>query len=454
MYLIIWYDFAAWFRPFLILLSGDIETNPGPKPVSGQSFSICHWNLNSISAHTYTKIFLLTAYVLVHNFDIICLSETYLKSETSTDDQNLVIPGYCLLRADHPSNNKRGGICIFYRANLPLRLLNISYLSECITFEISIGNQVCRFIHLYRSPSQTQEEFQTFISNLKLSLDALLYGNPFLTVMIGDFNAKSKDWCSIDITSFEGSELDFLTSQFGLLQIIKEPTHILEKSGSCKDLIFTSQPKMVTDSGVHASLHPNCHHQIIYVKFDLKIFYPPPYEKTVRHFKHANSDHIKRAIDIFDWESALNHVDANDQVSVFNSTILNIVSNFIPNETITCDDRDRPWMNSFIKNLIRAKDNFYKKFVRKSNNIYHLCAFNNLQNHLNQSIQIAKQNYVNKITQRLGDPNTSSKCYWSLLKTLLNGKKIPCIPPLFHGDKFIADFREKSEIFNSFFADQ
>ena len=311
-------------------------------------------------------------------------------------------------------------------------VLNISYLSECITFEISIGNKVCRFIHLYRSPSQTQDEFQTFKSNLKLNLDALLCGNPFLTVMIGDFNAKSKDWCSIDITSFEGSELDFLTSQFGLSQIIKEPTHILDNSRSCIDLIFTSQPNMVIDSGVHASLHANCHHQIIYAKFDLKIIYPPPYERTVWHFKHANSDHIKRAIDIFDWESALNYIDANDQVSVFNSTILNIISNFIPNETITCDDRDPPWMNSFIKNLIRAKDNFYKKFVRKSNNMYHHYAFKNLQNHLNQSIQIAKQNYFNKIAQSLGDPNTSSKCYWSLLKTLLNGKKIPCVPPLFH----------------------
>ena len=76
LYLIIWYDFAAWFGPFLISLIGDIEANPGPKPISGQSFSICHWNLNSISVHNYTKIYL-TAYVLVHNFDIICLSETY-----------------------------------------------------------------------------------------------------------------------------------------------------------------------------------------------------------------------------------------------------------------------------------------------------------------------------------------------------------------------------------------
>ena len=87
--------------------------------------------------------------------------------------------------------------------------------------------------------------------------------------MIVDFNAKSKGWCAINITSFEGSELDFLTSQFGLSQII-EPTHILDNSRSCIDLIFTTQP-VVIDSGVYASLHSNCHHQIIYAKFDLKI---------------------------------------------------------------------------------------------------------------------------------------------------------------------------------------
>ena len=82
-----------------------------------------------------------------------------------------------------------------------MRVLNISYLSECITVEIGIGNKICHFISLYRSPSEAQDEFQTFTSNLKLNLDPILCGNLFLlTVMIGDFNANFKDWCSIDIT--------------------------------------------------------------------------------------------------------------------------------------------------------------------------------------------------------------------------------------------------------------
>ena len=40
------------------------------------------------------------------------------------------------------------------------------------------------------------------------------------------------------------------------------------------------------------------------------------------------------------------------------------------------------------------------------------------------------------------------------LENTVKRKKISCIPPLFHGDKYIVDFQEKSEIFNSFFADQ
>ena len=42
-----------WLDEIVLKLSGDIEENPGPKPGSNQSFSICHWNLNSISAHNY-----------------------------------------------------------------------------------------------------------------------------------------------------------------------------------------------------------------------------------------------------------------------------------------------------------------------------------------------------------------------------------------------------------------
>ena len=94
-------------------------------------------------------------------------------------------------------------------SHFPLRVLNISNLNGCINFEVRITNKICHFIHLYRSPSQTQEQFQIFRSNPKLNCDSLSSCNPFLTIMIGDFNAKSKQWCKIDKASFEGSQLNF-----------------------------------------------------------------------------------------------------------------------------------------------------------------------------------------------------------------------------------------------------
>ena len=86
---------------------------------------ICHWNLNSLSAYNYAKIFLLKAYIAIHRFHIIYISEIYLDSSTSPDDNNLEISGYNLKWSDHPSNNKLGGICIYYKHFLPLTVLNV-----------------------------------------------------------------------------------------------------------------------------------------------------------------------------------------------------------------------------------------------------------------------------------------------------------------------------------------
>ena len=58
------------------------------------------------------------------------------------------------------------------------------------------------------------------------------------------------------------------------------------------------------------------------------------------------------------------------------------------------------------------------------------------------------------MTNKLINTQKSSKAYWSLLKGFLNNKKVPLIPPLFHENRFITDFKEKAELFNSFFAKQ
>ena len=68
-----------------------------------------------------------------------------------------------------------------------------------------VREKLRNFVALYRLPSQSQYEFETFARNLELNLDAILANNPFLTVVLGDFNAKSNLWYKNDKTRNKGS---------------------------------------------------------------------------------------------------------------------------------------------------------------------------------------------------------------------------------------------------------
>ena len=55
------------------------------------------------------------------------------------------------------------------------------------------------------------------------------------------------------------------------------------------------------------------------------------------------------------------------------------------------------------------------------------------------------------MTNNQTNTQKSSKTYWSLLKSFLNNKKVPLIPPLFQENRFMTDFKKRQ---NSFFAKQ
>ena len=119
------------------ICSSDIKINPGPKTKNQISF--CHWNLNGLAAHNFTKCFLLQVLSVTHHYDFICLSETFLDSYISNDNERINIKGYNLLRADHPSNKIEGGVCMYYEEHLPIiKRDDLCTLKECLVTEIIV----------------------------------------------------------------------------------------------------------------------------------------------------------------------------------------------------------------------------------------------------------------------------------------------------------------------------
>ena len=103
---------------------------------------------------------------------------------------------------------------------------------------------------------------------------------------------------------------------------------------------------------------------------------------------------------------------------------------------------------------MHEKNKQHEKYINNKSNFLLLQNINNLQAQIKTLIDISKQKYFFRISQKLKSTSINTECYWSLLKTFLNNKKIPCVPPLYHDDKFVCDFKEKSKIFNNYFAQQ
>ena len=88
-------------------------------------------------------------------------------------------------------------------------------------------------------------------------------------------------------------------------------------------------------------------------------------------------------------------------MNILNETILNILGNFIPHETVLCDDKDPPWFNDKIKSLICEKNITFKRFRSDRRNICLRKQLNCLQDRLIDSIEVSKQKYCCRMTNNL-----------------------------------------------------
>ena len=437
-----------WLTYRSTLLSGDVEMNPGP---SHECLSFCSWNLNSICAHDFLRVSLIEAYNTVYNYDLIGIVETHL--DNTVDETKLAIDGYSFYKSNHPQNGKRGGVGLYVKESFPARERNdLKTLSECIVCEIQIKGKKYFFTVLYRSPSQSQEELEVFINKFELMLSKMASENPYCVVITGDFNARSAQWWENDIENDAGRLIEPFTADMGLEQLISQATHIIGESQSCIDLIFTDQPNLFIESGVHGSLHEQCHHQIIYGKISIENLPPPPYKRRIWFYDRADVTSIRKSIEMFRWQEVLSEIDCpNSKVRLLNDVLINLLSNFIPNKQITVRPWQAPWITQSIKNFIRKKNRAYRTFIKNGQPEDRREGINNMVSQVSKLIEDAKNNYFVKIGNKLSDPTTGVKSYWSMVNKILNKAKIPLVPPLFDNDIFVLDFTAKAQIFNDYF---
>ena len=271
------------------------------------------------------------------------------------------------------------------------------------------------------------------------------------TVVVGDFNARSTNWWSGDVTPTKSTNIEALISYHAFEQVLNEPTHILPNSATYIDLIFADKPNLTVESGFFPSLYVKCHHQIIFSRLRLNTVYPPPHQCLIWYYNKANVDSVKKSQNSVDWGFFLSNKNVHQQVQYLNKVLMNVYSKYIPNKSITIDDKDPLCMNDGVNIKLRREILFFQKLKKHKLNRTDFDVMNEFTSELSSIISQRREEYYFQLPKKLNDPQTNAKTYWSILKTIFNGRKIPIIPPLLIDGKLVSDFKEKGNRFNEFF---
>ena len=147
-------------------------------------------------------------------------------------------------------------------------------------------------------------------------------------------------------------------------------------------------------------------------------------------------------------------LNADDTVTIFTSVVTDIMTKYIPHKTITIDDKDAPWITPEVKTAIKRNQRVYRKWnIRgcKPDGREHV---KSIQNSTSYLIRQAKSKYIDDLAKKLCDSRRGSKIFWTAFKRLINKKKFTNIPPMIENNVFVTNFKHKSNILNSYFAQQ
>lgn len=440
----------------IIILSGDVELNPGPDSVGGSTdsnqnssvslvhmlsnhLSIMHLNIQSI----VPKLDLIKCEA--DAYDVLVFSESWLHPQVKNDSICLenFWPPFRTDRNDRPG----GGVIVYVRETFSCKRrtdLEIRGL-EAVWVEIQIKCRKILVGGFYRPPNSNIAYFEL----IKESIDRAYNTSIVDIYILGDFN--------INMYNDNNNKMKGLIQEYNLKQLVNEPTHFTEHSSSLIDLILARSNTNVLMSEVADTFIPN---QIRYhcpIILLLKFFRPKnkTFKRRIWNYKLANFDRYRVILSEYNLDEKLQeNFDIDVNVQQITDALITAAEQSIPNKVVTIRPAQHPWITCHIKNLIRKRKRNFRKFKRTSNN----CFWENYKTFRNQTvseIRKSKQDYYNKLDMLLSTETTNTKLFWKTAKQVLNlGKSSNNIPTLILNNEYAENSPQKANMLNSYFISQ
>lgn len=425
------YFYFIWIH-LLLILSGDVETNPGPVELK-HSLSVLHTNIRSIrNKLNYIKDEFL-------DYDILCFTETHLDANISTDESLLIQNYDSPYRKDR--TNHGGGLLVYINSNLVHERVNEleQFWDECIWFKIKQKSNMY-LIGLFYSPKTSDRNFfERLNQNLEKAME--LTKN---VIVLGDLNE--------DLLLANNYNLKNVMLVNSMQNIINEPT----RGRALLDPILVNFDQIVLDCGILTIPSEISDHNATFIEV--------PFEYNVRHifkrkvwlYKYANYAELENKINNHDWNNVCT-LPLDQAVEYFNTIFLNFVQECIPSKEVTVRSDDKPWYDNEIRKFSRKRDRLKTTAVTNKRS-EDWRKYKKVRNKVNNMKKFAKERFYNNLEHTITENYSQNKRdFWKLTRYFVKSNTASAsIPPLYSTDEngdiiMHTTDKEKADCLNDYF---
>ena len=369
-------------------------------------------------------------------FDIICLNETFCDSSVS--DEELSLPEYTIVRRDR--NRHGGGVAMYIRNNLTFIRRNDLEADdvECLWVELKCKlRQPVLISSIYRPPSSSVD----FLDKINYIIDRASCECKEM-IVLGDFN--------FDVSQDDGRSSNLITTCFEayqMTQLINDPTRVTESTQTIIDLIFSSHPERVSESGV-LPVHISDHY-LVYGLHHWKV--PKKTNRSInfRCFNDIETNAFQDDLLYAPWEQVYSCQDVNEAWSTWHSLFMAIINHHAPIKSKRIRGASLPWLDGDILKLMRQRD-CASKLAKRSGSQDDWNAYKKLRNITTEKIRSRKSEYFKSTIE---ENKGNSSILWKKLKDVLPNKQKMIPKSIVTNDgKIFDDLTDIADAFNEHFS--
>ena len=378
------------------------------------------------------KIDELRAACLVHNPDIICITETWL--DESVTNNELCIQNFDVIRLDR---NRHGGGILIYLNNCYSHSIVFSGSDDLELIVLAVNN--CTFkITLglfYRPPSSSSSIFDMLLTVLCAHINVSLLSN---FILVGDFNVNVLNRSHPLL-----SKLQALSSSLCLSQVVSEPTHLIsDNASSLIDLIYLSVPSSVLSCTTIPPL-ANSDHLGLYLSISAgqRKCVPKVNRRKIWRYALGDFDRASELLLSTDWNSLFSSGDINICWLNWKTRFLEVMQLCIPQSTVR-SSKNLPWLNKQVIQAIRKRNALFRK-TKKCKSPAVFGKYRAAKNKVTALIRLNKKTFFQSIK------SSDTKNFWKAIKLLT--RKDSNVPTLVHNDSSHETSSDKANLLNNYF---